>query len=145
MTEITMDGDTGKAPTGFWIVSVLTLVWNSFGCADYTMMKLNNAAWLTMGGVTPDMIAKVDAGPLWGTAGWAFGVWGSLAGSLLLLARSRHAVTAFLVSLIGAVIGFAWQIPAGLGEPKWLPALIVAVVIAQWWYARRSLAKGILR
>ena len=134
-----------KAPMSFWIISGLSLLWNAFGCTDYTMMKMHNAAWLKMGGVSSDMVAAIDAGPLWGTAGWAFGVWGSLAGSLLLLARSRHAVTAFLVSIVGAVIGFAWQVPAGLAEPLWLPVLIVAAVALQWWFARRSAAQGILR
>lgn len=134
-----------KAPLTYWIFAVVSLLWNSFGCTDYTMMKLHNAAWLTMGKVSPEMIAKIDAAPLWGTTGWAFGVWASLAGSLLLLARSRHAVTAFLVSLVGATIGFAWQIPAGLAEPLWLPAMILAAVVLQWWWAKRKLGDGTLR
>ena len=145
MTDIAMEPGTAKVPMSFWIISGVSLLWNAFGCTDYTMMRLHNAAWLTMGSVSPDMIAKIDAGPLWGTAGWAFGVWGSLAGSLLLLMRSRHAVTAFLVSIVGAVIGFAWQVPAGLASPLWLPMVIVAAVALQWWFARRSQAKGILR
>jgi hypothetical protein len=134
-----------KAPLSFWIVAVVSLLWNCFGCTDYTMMRLHNAAWLAAGKVSPEMIAKIDAGPLWGTTGWAFGVWASLAGSLLLLARSRHAVTAFLVSLVGAVIGFAWQIPAGLADPIWLPVMIVAAVVLQWGWARRKVAEGLLR
>ena len=40
---------------------------------------------------------------------WAFGVWGALTGSILLLARSRHAVTAFAVSLLGLLVTSAYQ------------------------------------
>ena len=132
-------------PASLWIAGIASVLWNAFGCTDYTMIQLHDAAWLKMGGVDAAMMAKIDAGPLWGVAGWATGVWASLAGSLLLLARSRYAVPAFLISLVGAVIGFAWQIPAGLADPLWLPALIVAVVAAQWWFARRMVARGVLR
>ena len=138
-------GAVSAVPASLWIVGIAGVMWNAFGCTDYTMMKLHNATWLQAGGVTADMIAKIDAAPLWGTAGWALGVWASLAGSLLVLGRSRYAVHAFLISLVGAVIGFAWQIPAGLADPLWLPALIVGIVAAQWWFARRMAARGILR
>ncbi len=134
-----------SAPASLWIVGIVSTLWNAFGCTDYAMMKLHNMAWLNAGGVSPEMIAKIDAGPLWGTAGWALGVWASLAGSILLLARSRHAATAFVVSLAGAVVGFAWQVPAGLAEPLWLPAMIVGAVAAQWWFARRMISRGVLR
>ena len=47
--------------------------------------------------------------PVWMKAFWAIGVWGAIAGSLLLLLRSRHAVTAFGLSLAGLAINSFWQ------------------------------------
>ena len=127
------------APWYFWAISIVSLLWNAFGCFDYTMMKLHNAWWLAAGKVPPEMIAKIDAAPLWGTAGWALGVWASLTGSLLLLLRSRHAATAFIVSFVGALVGFVWQMRAGTVPSPAIPALILSLLFAQWWYARRVL------
>ena len=72
-------------------------------------------------------------------------------GSVLLLLRSRHAVTAFLVSLAGALVSFAGQmmleVPASLDNAfgKVMPFVIMAVIVALWWYARKQVANGILR
>src|SRR3546814_14306055 len=70
--------------------------------SDYMMTKLGNADYLSA--FTPEQIAYFQGFPLWANIGWAFGVWGSVLGSILLLARSRHAVTAFAVSLLGLAI-----------------------------------------
>ena len=39
--------------------------------------------------------------PAWANAAWAFGVWGALAGSVLLLMRRKLALTACTLSLAG--------------------------------------------
>ena len=129
----------------FWIVSALSLLWNGFGVSDYALTKLHNAWWLSSMAVDPAMIAKVDAAPVWGTFAWAVGVWASLLGAVLMLLRSRHATLAYLVSLVGAAVGFAWQIEAGLFPGPAFPAVILAVIIALWWYCRRCAARGILK
>jgi hypothetical protein len=82
---------------------------------------------------------------------WAVGVWGSVAGSVLLLMRSRHAATAFLLSLIGALASFVYQFtlekPASLetGLAVIMPIAILILIVAQWHYARRMAAAGVLR
>ena len=58
------------------------------------------------------MLAWIDAFPIWAQFGWGLGVWGGLAGSVLLLLRSRWAVWAFGLSLLGAVLGLGYQIVA---------------------------------
>jgi hypothetical protein len=40
--------------------------------------------------------------PAWMTGVWAIGVWGALAGSVLLLLRSKWAVHVFAASLAGS-------------------------------------------
>lgn len=132
-------------PLHLWIVGGLSLLWNLFGCTDYTMTRTHNAAWLAMNKVPAELLAKVDAAPIWGATGWALGVWCSLLGSVLLLVRSRHAPTAFLVSLVGAAVGFVWQFQAGLVPSPVLPAMIMLAVLLQWYYARRQLLRGVLR
>jgi hypothetical protein len=89
--------------------------------------------------------------PAWSVAAWAIGVWVSALGSVLLLLRSRHAATAFLVSLIGAAVSFAYQFaserPASLegGLATIMPVVILIAIVAQWYYARRQAAAGVLR
>ena len=139
-----------KPGLGYWLVALLGLVWNAFGAADYTMTRLRSTDWLKGAGDPQAILAWIDSFPLWAQIGWALGVWGSVAGSLLMLARSRHAATAFVVSLIGAIASFGYQFshpPAGGSGfgGKIIPLVIVAVVVFFWQYCQRALARGFLR
>ena len=79
------------------------------------------------------------------------GVWGALIGSLLLLLRSRHAVMAFGISLVGLLGSTIHQMiadmPASLNTPGiWMfTAAIWLSVILLLWYAFRMTKKRILR
>lgn len=140
-----------KTPGHLWLVGILSLLWNGFGAVDYTMTELGREAYLARMGFGEAEIAYFLSFPAWAVAVWAIAVWGSVLGSVLLLLRSRHAVTAFLVSLIGAVISFAHQFltdkPASLesGLPMIMPVVIVVLIGAQAYYARRMAAAGVLR
>lgn len=136
------------APKSFWIIAVVSLLWNAFGGYDYTMTKTHNADYLS--NFPPEMMPFLDAMPGWATALWALGVWGALLGSVLLLLRSRYAVMAFLVSMIGALLSFAYQfnldMPASMRTPAMLgmSAVIIVSVVFFWWYARKAREQGIL-
>lgn len=153
MTDTTyVTDEPAKAPVSYWIVALLSLLWNGFGATDYTMTRLRNESWLAASGADPrEMLAWIDRFPLIADIGWGLGVWGSFVGALLLLARSRHAATAFMVSLIGAVVSFGYQLssvpPPGFDTPmnKAMPFVIVGIVVLLWWYSRRAAAKGWLR
>lgn len=134
-------------PMSFWIVAVLSLLWNLFGCYDYLMSKLSPDSYFASMGMNAESAAYMAALPAWLTAFWALGVWGSLAGSLLLLARSRHAVAAFALSLLGLAVSQLTQAfwlhppqaaPVGLALTIW-SALVFFLV-----YARSMAAKGVL-
>ncbi len=147
MTDIA----SAKAPTSFWIISGLSLAWNAFGGIDYTMTRMRNLDYLSQAGDPQVLLAWIDSFPIWAQILWPLGVWGSLLGSVLLLLRSRHAATAFLASLGGAIGSFAYQFstqaPAALDTAanKVIPLVIVAIVIFLWWFARRTAAQGILK
>jgi hypothetical protein len=152
-----MNTSIEKAPWHLWLVGILSLLWNAFGCYDYTMTQLRDRAYIEaamapMGLTYEESMAFFDSFPAFASALWALGVWGSLAGAILLLIRSRHAVTAFLLSLIGALGSFAYQfsmeMPAAMAESSMarvMPLVIIVLVILQWWYARRQAAAGVLR
>jgi hypothetical protein len=140
-----------RAPGHLWAVGIVSLLWNSFGCFDYTMSKLDPVNYMRSAGMTDDAIAYMQAMPSWLTVFWALGVWGSLAGSVLLLLRSRHAVTAFTVSLLGLAVSQAYQFivpgPANMHSTGMLfmTALIWAALLFFLWYANRMKAAGVLK
>ena len=109
-----------RVPMHLWIVGGLSLIWNAFGCYDYLMTRMRNTEYLA--GMMPDvdpnaMLAWVDAFPIWAQAGWGLGVWMGLLGSVLLLMRSRYAVHAFGLSLVGAILGLGYQMVAATPLP----------------------------
>ena len=140
-----------KTPWHLWVVGAVSLVWNAFGAMDYTMTKMGNAEDLAA--FTPEQHAYFTSFPMWANVGWALGVWGSVLGSLLLLVRSRHAVTAFIVSLIGLAISSFYQFGLHYGDlmqmfgtfPMIFTAVIWVIVIALFLYARAQAAMGVLR
>ena len=120
------------------------------GVTDYLMTQTRNQAWMAQ--MTPDQIAWFDRASVVAHASWAFGVWGALAGSLLLLARSRHAVTAFALSLAGLAVNTAYQLaepmPSGHMDSAGqlaFHAAIWAIAIALLVYALRMRRRSVLR
>ena len=139
-----------RTPAHVWIVGILATLWNAFGAYDYIMTQTNNAAYLSQ--FSAEERAFFDRFPGWMEAFWALGVWGALIGSLLLLMRSRYAVHAFGLSLVGIVVGMGYQYlvmeaPESLttGAMAVMPWVILAVGIALFVYARNQAAKGVLR
>ena len=139
----------GRTPAHLWIVGILSLLWNAFGCFDYWMTETGNAAYLSQ--FPADMLAYIDSLPAWTTAFWALGVWGGLIGAILLLMRNRYAVWAYAASLVGAVVGLGYQMfmttmPASMTEGMMgaMPWVIIAVAAFQLWYAWSEEKKGVL-
>ena len=144
-----------RTPAHLWVVGILATLWNAFGCFDYLMTRMRNTDYLAeaMPGVDPDaMLAWVDAFPLYAQIGWGLGVWGGLLGGVLLLMRSRWAMWALGVSMLGAIVGLGYQIALAPPLPgaegfmvTGMPYVIIAVAAAFFVYARAMVAKGVLR
>lgn len=147
--------ERAATPTSFWIVAVLSLIWNAIGANDYLQVHLQNRAYLDrmaqgMGATADQLMAHYAASPWWLDAFWALGVWGSVAGSLLLLLRSRHAMAAFLVSLVGLIVvsvsGFLEPLP---GQPNIafvviFTAILFAVILGLIAYSRRMIVRRVI-
>ena len=144
-----------RTPVHLWIIGVVALLWNSIGCYDYLMTRMRNTDYLAsmMPDVDPNAtLAWVDAFPIWAQFGWGLGVWGGLAGAVLLLLRSRWAVWAFGLSLVGAILGLGYQIVAAPPLPgaegamfEVMPFVIILLALAFFLYARAMEKKGVLR
>lgn len=140
---------TVKAPAWFWVVAGLSLLWNAFGCLDFTMTVMRNPAYIAQ--FPPETIDYLDAMPVWAIAAWALGVWGALLGSMLLLVRSGWAATAFAASLGGLALTTIYQVMAdeppamSSGVNLAITAIIWIVAIALLWLSFRMRARGVLR
>ena len=140
-----------KPPISFWIISAVSLLWNSIGALDYYMTQSRNATYIQE--FTPDQLAYFSSFPPVMEAAWALGVWGALLGSILLLLRSKFAVWSFAVSLFGLAFSSYWQFFGGelsaydvLGSVSVvMTAVIWVIAIALFLYARRMQARGVLR
>jgi hypothetical protein len=132
-----------KTPVHLWIIGIVSLLWNAFGAFDYTMTQTKNQSYLAA--FTDEQRAYFDSLPAWADAVWALGVWGALAGSILLLMRSRHAVTAFGVSLAGLLLSTIYQFfisdvdamaimpPEAVYITVAIWIIAVALLIYAWW------------
>lgn len=145
-----------KTPWHLWVLGIVSLIWFAGGANDYVMTKTANVAYLGMAaesmGVSVDLILDYFNGyPLWATVCWALGVWGAVAGSLLLLLRSRFAFHAFAVSLIGlagsTIYTFISDIPPEFATTGQLvfTVLIWVSVIGMAAYARAMTKAAVLR
>jgi len=99
-------------PWHLWVVGAVALLWNGYGGYDYLMSHLQGAAFYEQVGMSDAQIAYMAAYPAWMHAVWALGVWGAVAGSVLLLLRSRFAVHAFILSLLGIIGSNGARVPA---------------------------------
>jgi hypothetical protein len=135
-----------KTPWHLWLVGIATLLFNAMGIMSYMMTQLG---MLAEAGMTPDQIVFMESYPAWASALWALGVWGALAGSVLLLLRSRLAVPAMMVATVGLVGTTIYNyilidVPADMEAPA-LDVAIWAVTLFLLFYARRMAAAGVLR
>lgn len=128
-------------------VGITGILWNGFGCFDFTMTAMNNTAYL--GRFPADVIDHIQSTPWWMFAVWAIGVFAGLAGSVLLVMRRTFAVQLFAASFLAALLSMI----VSMGDPdapqmegmEAVPFIIIAIALAllvyAWWQARR----GVLR
>jgi hypothetical protein len=143
----TTETPRASAPWHFWVLSVLGFLWSCMGAYDYLMSHLQGAAYYHQAHMSDAQIAFMSGYPVWMHAVWAIGVWGSVAGALLLLLRMRWAFQAYALSTLGAVVALTY---AGLMAPGpksglLFPVIIVAVCLFFVWYSSAMTKRGVLR
>lgn len=140
-----------KTPWHLWVVGVVGILWNSYGCYDYTMSEWKGEPYLRGVGMTDAQIAYFNAMPVWMTADWAIGVWGAMLGSILLLLRNKLAYPVFAISLAAYLISllYAYVLSDGskvMPANAWVMNVVILIgCLFFLWYSRMAVAKGILR
>lgn len=137
-----------RTPVHLWIVGVLALLWNAIGAFDYLATELKLDFYMSQ--FTEQQLAYFYGFPAWAVAGWAFGVWGGLAGAVGLVLRRRWAAWAFAVSLAGMAVSSLYTLVLSNGAEVMgtsgavFSAVIWVAAIFLLLYARVLAKRGFL-
>ncbi len=86
------------------------VLWSGCGGAvDNLLIQLRVPAYLALRAhqlriPVEEVVRYYDVWPLWVNIAWATGTWGAALASVLLLCGSRHALPAFIASLLGLIV-----------------------------------------
>ncbi len=151
MVDIMRDTRTTKVPWHLWGVGLVAVLWNSIGAYDYVMTMYGGMDYLRQAGMNEAFVAEFERLPMWMSVAWPVAVWSAVAGSVLLLARSRWAATAFGLSLVVYLANLAHNFGmSDLGALGGAASIGVAVAVTLsliflLWYARLMAKRGVLR
>ncbi|MDP3406071.1 MAG: hypothetical protein Q8S03_15390 [Brevundimonas sp.] len=151
MVSIMSDTRVLKTPWHLWLIGVVAVLWNSIGAYDYVMTMYGGMDYLRQAGMTEAFVAEFQKMPVWMSVAWPVAVWSAVAGSVLLLARSRWAFPAFAVSLIVYLSNLVHNYGMSeLGALGGTAGRVIAVTIAislviLAGYSRMMAKRGVLR
>jgi hypothetical protein len=146
-----MNEASGKSavPAWFWIVAILALLFEAFGCYAYLTDVTRTADELAR--LPIDERSLREATPWWIYAAYASAVWIGLGGAILLLMRRRHAEMLLLISLLALIVQFAGVLfVPDLREDTppdafTLPIVITVIAYGIWHFSRHARKQGWLR
>lgn len=138
-----------KAPRFFAVFGVLLLLWNLMGVAAFVMQY--NADLTVLARTDPTTARAFAEMPDWIWAVYAVAVVAGTVGAVALLMKKAMAATLFLVCLIAVIVQFGYTLfgtdllaVKGAASAAF-PALIILIALIQLLYARRLVARGVLR
>tara|TARA_R110002020_G_scaffold191678_1_gene391510 strand:+ start:479 stop:913 length:435 start_codon:yes stop_codon:yes gene_type:complete len=128
----------------FWILGIVFLLWNAFGCFMYLADQMaSDETWRAMENGEAILAAKALY-PIWAVIAYALAVWGGLIAAILLLLRKKLAIPLFVISFVAAIICFIPsftidEMKAAGGDTYWIMPMVVLVIglIEIWWSFRK--------
>ena len=94
------DQTVGKAHWSFWVIGIVTLLWNIMGSINF-FAQMDPG---TVASFPETHRAIIEGRPAWATGGFAIAVFGGALGCLLLLLRKSAAYYLFIASLPGVIV-----------------------------------------
>lgn len=143
-----MTQNFNKPTTSFWVIGVLSLIWNAFGVMAYLGQKLMTEEMKTM--IPKDQLAIIENTPAWATAAFAIAVWFGFIGSIFLLLRKKMAKTLFIISFIGVFAQLIYnlfltnavEINGSLSLIQ--PLVTIGISLFLIWHAKKCIQDGML-
>lgn len=141
-----MSESTKKPNAGFWIISIVALIWNLMGVFAYLTQAYMSDETLS---ALPDAErALYDNLPAWVTAAYAIAVFGGVLAAILLLLKKKLSTQLFTISLLGVVIQMFYNFfisktieVYGAGSII-MPIMIIVIAIYLLWYSKSATKKG---
>ena len=141
MNEETNDG----VHWSFWLIGVVTLIWNAMGVMNY-LMQMNPEA---IADFPESHRAIIESRPAWATGGFAIAVFGGTIGCVLLLLRKSVGTYVFIASLLGTIVTMIHTIRIASSTIDFslfeivvmilMPLVVAAFLI---WYSKQAGSKG---
>lgn len=136
---------TNKPNVGFWIISVIALIWNLMGVNQYIQQAYMTDAFKEM--YSAEKLSLIEATPAWATGAFAVAVFAATLGCLALLLRKKIAKTFFIVSLLGIIVqnidGFMRFNFSEFETFEVVMTLMIPIIgIFLIWYSKNAIAKG---
>jgi len=141
--------DQTKAPTWFWIIGVIALLWNGLGVFAYLQQVMMSAEqFAALPEIQQDLLSTQ---PVWVTAAFAIAVFAGFVASISWLMQKRVTVRLYLLSLLAVIVQFSsYFIVDGYREfisgQGWvMPGLILLFAVGFLLVSRQAEKKGLLR
>ncbi|AEM71206.1 hypothetical protein Murru_2167 [Allomuricauda ruestringensis DSM 13258] len=138
-----------KPTTWFWVVSVIALLWNLMGVANYLNQAFNQMALLeSMDQAQREVFEGI---PAWATAAFAIAVFSGALASIGLLLRKKWSRPLFVISLIAALAQFIYWLfisnaVEAFGPSTYaMPAIIIIIGIYLIFFSKKGIEKGWLK
>lgn len=141
-----MTTTTNKPPIWFWIVSVLTLVWNAMGVHGYLSQAYQTEAFTSA--YTAEQLDVINGMPAWYTALFAIAVFSGTLGCLFLLLRKKFAKLLLVLSFLTATVMMVYFLfiadlkGVDFSANKIMSYVVIAIAAFLVWFSRKSHAKG---
>jgi len=125
-----------KIHWSFWVICVVTLIWNVLGYINFVVQM--NPEMHEAYRETERLI--IIGRPLWATVGFAIAVFGGAIGCLLLLLKKSFAFYLFIASLLGVLVTMAHALNLGInfGIGEILGFILMPMIVAIFliWYSK---------
>jgi len=135
------DETVGSVHWSFWIIIVVTLIFNVMGVINY-FVQMNADSLASF----PESYRPIIEGrPAWATGAFAIAVFGGSLGCILLLLKKSAAFYVLIASLFGVIVTMMHIFGvAGFSSFEiWIGVLMQLVVTAFLiWYSKQAESKG---
>jgi len=139
-----MTEEQTKIPTWFWVVTVILLIWNLMGVANFFMhLTITEEALQAM---TENERAMIENSPTWLLFAFGIAVFTGVGGCIALLMKKKAAYLLFVVSLITSVLQMGYSASIAMGMEDGTPMLIIAFLVIVFcvflvWLAKHATKK----
>ena len=141
---------TTKPSSSFWIISVLSFIWNVIGVLIYMATAFIDSE--TLATLPAKQAELIQNTPQWLTGIFAISTITAVLGSVLLLLLRKAATSLFFISLIGVIVQMGYTLLAtealeiyGILQGIIMPLFISVIAAYLFFFSKKSVAKGYLK